>query len=70
MIFTPFFVAETMTFDQFAINVSTEVNPSTTRCAIYTDVAGYPTTLVVESGAITTNTTGVKTASISQQLTA
>lgn len=47
MIFTPFFVAESMTFDRFGVSVDT--GAGAVRCGIYTNVAGYPTTLVLDS---------------------
>lgn len=70
LIATPFFVPTSMTFDQFAINVDTAGASTQQIVGIYTDVGGYPTTLVLSSGNIATTTIGVKTVTINQTLAA
>lgn len=70
MIFTPFFVPESITLDQLAIGVDTLGVGVTARIGIYDSVAGYPTNLIVGSAALDCGSAGVKTETINQTLTA
>lgn len=66
---TPIFISSTITATSIGIEVTT-FSAGNVRCGIYTDVAGVPTTLLVDSGAISTGTSnGFKSAVISQILT-
>jgi hypothetical protein len=69
--YTPILIPTTVTLDQLAIEVSTAsgTGGSTARMGLYNaDTDWQPTTLVVDGGTVATDSTGVKTASISQQL--
>lgn len=66
---TPIFISSTITASVIGVEVSTGATGNV-RCGIYTDVAGAPTTLLVDSGAISTATPAAfKSAVISQVLT-
>lgn len=59
---------ELLSLDQLAVNVTTAILGSSCRMALYTNVAGRPDSLIVETAAIPTTSTGVKTAAISEDL--
>ena len=69
---TPFFVPRTTTFDQIGINVTATAASSVIRLGIYNMTTGQdPTSLVLDAGTVDSATsTGIKTITISQQLTA
>jgi hypothetical protein len=67
----PLWVAEAMTLDRLAINVTTAASSTNTRIGIYAATslaAWYPSALVLDAGAVDTGTTGVKSLTISQAL--
>jgi len=58
----PLVIAKTMTIDQMAINITSAGAGSNVRCGIYADNGNmYPGALVVDAGANSTATPGVKT---------
>jgi hypothetical protein len=66
----PFIVAKTITIDRIAVNCTTLISGGGLRLGIYSDNNGEPGALLLDAGAVSTAATGVKTISISQQLTA
>jgi len=65
----PIVVSRDMTFDRIAIEVTTLADPSNIRLGIYNNGTNlYPGTLLLDAGAVSGATTGVKTITISQQL--
>lgn len=65
----PFYCPEDMTVDRIGTRVTTAVASSKARVGIYAaDAAKYPSSLVVDSGEFDTDTTGMKSATISQAL--
>jgi hypothetical protein len=64
------FIPRAMTVDRIGLEVTTLLNPSTIRLAIYTDVNDVPTALVLDAGTIDSSTTGYKEITISQSLNA
>jgi hypothetical protein len=64
------FIPRAMTVDRIGLEVTTLLNPSTIRLAIYTDVNDVPTALVLDAGTIDSSTTGYKEITISQALNA
>lgn len=66
----PFYVTDTTTFDRLAINVNTAVASSAVKVGIYDSDGpnGRPSSRLVDGGELLTATTGVKEATISQQL--
>lgn len=67
--FVPFVVPKTQTYTKIIIAVGTS-NAGNARLGIYNDTDGVPSTLVVDGGTVSTGTTGEKTVTISQSLTA
>ena len=66
----PFVVVRTMTMDRLAINVQTLASSKSCRLGIYNDGTNlYPGTRLLDAGEVSVNTTGLKEATISQQLT-
>src|SRR5574338_605773 len=67
---TPFYIPSNMTFNQVAIEVGTAVASTGVRVGLGTVGSdGYPLSLIVDAGALSSATTGSKTATISQTLT-
>lgn len=68
----PFIVPTDMTVDTIGCEVVTTPGSagSVVRLGIYDDVDGVPTNLILDAGTVDTTTTGVKTISISQALSA
>lgn len=69
----PFFVSQPCTLVGLRINVTTLASGGGVRVGVYRSVAAndiYPGPLVVESAELDTSTTGVKTETVSQALTA
>lgn len=69
----PFYVTNTITLDRLMLEVSTASGSagSTARMGIYNvDNDNQVTTLIVDGGTVATDSTGVKTVTINQQLTA
>jgi len=67
---SPFAVVRTITLDRIAINVTTVAAGATARLGIYADAGTtYPGSLVLDAGTVDVSTTGMKTITISQQLT-
>jgi hypothetical protein len=65
----PFIVHKKTVFDRIAMNVTTLLSPSFIRFGIYRDGGNlYPSGLVVDSGAVSGATTGVKSVTISVTL--
>ena len=66
----PFLVQRTTTWDRIALQVTTGgIATTTARLGIYNDGTNlYPGTLVVDAGTVAVDSTGVKAATISQQL--
>jgi hypothetical protein len=62
------FIPRAMTVDRIGLEVTTLLNPSTIRLAIYTDVNDVPTALILDAGTIDSSTTGYKEITISQAL--
>lgn len=66
----PLIIARTMTLDRIAIQVSTLAADKSARLGIYNDGTNlYPGTLLLDAGEVSVATTGVKAATINQQLT-
>jgi hypothetical protein len=70
--YAPFVVPTSITIDQLALEVTSAASAgATARMAIYNaDINWHPTSLVVDGGTVAIDSTGVKTASISQVLAA
>lgn len=69
--YMPIFVERVITVDQIAIEVTTLFSGGKVRVGIYNADTDYqPTSLILDSGELATDSTGVKTASISQALVA
>lgn len=66
----PFYVPRTVTYTSITIEVTTLASGKSIRMGIYTDSSGVPNTLVLDAGTISTTTTGAKTITISQSLSA
>lgn len=66
----PFIVPKTITLDRIAVNVTTLVASGQLRLGIYSDSNSEPNSLILDAGTVDTSTTGVKTITINQQLTA
>lgn len=69
----PYYSGRGGTIDRLGVNVSTLGASSSIRCAIYnvtSDSNLYPSSLVIDGGAISSASTGVKEATISQALSA
>jgi len=67
---SPFAVVKTITLDRIAINVTTAAAGATARLGIYADDGTtYPGSLVLDAGTVDVSTTGMKTITISQELT-
>lgn len=69
----PFAVPRGGTLDRIAFQVTTLAASGTGRCGIYqatSDTNVYPNALIVDSGSLSTASTGLKSATISQALTA
>lgn len=66
----PFIVSKTITLDRIGVNCTTLIASGGLRLGIYSDTNGEPGALVLDAGTIDTSTTGVKTITINQQLTA
>ena len=64
-----FVASKTKTFDRIGINVATAV-AGNIRLGLYNMANGYPTTLLLDAGTVSTATTGVKEIVISQNLNA
>jgi hypothetical protein len=69
MIAQPFYVEKTVTFDRYAIEVTTAVASSSIKLLIYSDSNGLPNSLVLNAGTVDSSTTGTKELTISQSLT-
>ncbi len=66
----PFIVPKTITLDCIAVNCTTLIASGKLRLGIYSDNNGEPGSLILDAGEVNTSATGVKTLTISQQLTA
>jgi len=66
----PLIVAKTITVDIIAVNCTTLIAGGGLRLGIYSDNNGEPGALLLDAGAVSTAATGVKTITITQQLTA
>jgi len=67
--FVPICIGEPATFTGIGINVST-AGGSTVRLGIYSNVGSKPGSLILDAGTVSVTSTGQKTATISQLLTA
>lgn len=71
LMYFPFLALEDVTFDQFAINCTSAVASSTVTLAVFdSDANNLPLNRLVQTAPLDTATTGVKTATISQAMTA
>jgi len=71
MVFTPVFIQENITLDRIGAECTSLVASSTYRLGIYNaDSNGVPSTLVIDAGTIDTSSTGAKSITISQSLSA
>lgn len=66
----PFYVPVAVTYTSITIEVTTLAGGKSLRLGIYTDSTGVPNTLVVDAGTVSAATTGAKTITISQALSA
>ena len=69
----PFIAGRGGTIDRIAVNVTTLAASGVMRCGIYdstSDTNLYPNALILDSGELSTASTGVKSATVSQALTA
>ena len=66
----PFLAERTTTYTTIALEVSTLASSKSVRLGIYTDGGGVPNALILDAGTVSTTTTGAKTISISQVLSA
>ncbi len=67
--FVPFCVGQPTTFTGIGVNV-TAAGATTVRLGIYSNSGSQPGSLILDAGTVSITTTGQKTASISQSLTA
>ena len=67
--FVPFCVGQPTTFTGIGVNV-TAAGSTTVRLGIYSNSGSQPGSLILDAGTVSITTTGQKTASISQSLTA
>lgn len=65
-----FRVAESVTFTKISVYVSTTGSANNARLGIYNMADGIPTSLVIDAGVVDVSGTGLKTATISQALSA
>jgi hypothetical protein len=65
----PFLCPKAITLDQIAFNVTTLL-AGKARCGIYNDSGLYPSSLLLDGGELDTGTTGVKSTTINQALSA
>lgn len=71
LLYFPFMALENVTFDQLGINCSTLAASSTITLALFdSDANNLPANRLLQTSALDTSTTGVKTASINQVMTA
>jgi hypothetical protein len=68
--YMPISVGEKHTFDRIAVQVTTTGTANNVRMAIYNNVNGVPTSLVIDAGALAISGTGLKASTISQSLNA
>ena len=66
----PFLVPKTQTYTVISLEVTTLAAAKSIRMGIYTDTNGAPDALVLDAGTVSVATTGSKTISISQSLSA
>jgi hypothetical protein len=67
----PLFIQETITIDRLNVEVTSNQASTTWRIGIYTpDSNGVPSTLLLDAGTVATTSTGLKTITVSQTLTA
>lgn len=68
--FVPVYFGTAVTLDRLAIEVTTAVAATTVRLGIYDDdgTGGQPGTLILDAGTVSSATTGVKEATISQSV--
>ena len=66
----PFITPKAITLDRMGVYVSTLGTSAHGRMGIYSDSGQYPSSLVIDAGAIDASTTGAKTLTISQALNA
>jgi hypothetical protein len=67
--YTPFVVGKTTVFTDIGIPVTTGVAAATVRIGIYNSANGVPTTVAYQSGALDASSTGLKSETISGNLT-
>jgi hypothetical protein len=65
MLAVPVHFSFAQTITRLGLNVNTAKNSSTCRIGIYSNASGVPGTLLVDSGDLSTGTTGIKEATVS-----
>lgn len=68
--YIPFLVPVVTTFDRIGVEVTTAQAASNLRLGIYSDSSGVPGARVLDAGTVASATTGAKTITISQALSA
>jgi hypothetical protein len=67
----PLFISESITIDRIGVECTTATASTTWRIGIYnSDSNGLPSTVLLDAGTVDTSTTGLKTITVSQTLSA